>query len=51
MVIIGTVRRFLEHYSDQVELIVFAVQTDHVSYLNLLIAKNSVTQFQSHSIS
>ena len=36
MVITGTVRRFLEHYSDQVELIVFAVQTDHVSYCNLL---------------
>lgn len=27
----GTVRRFLEHYSDQVELIVFVVQTDYVS--------------------
>lgn len=26
----GTVRRFLEHYSDQVELIVFVVQTDYV---------------------
>ncbi|XP_065907079.1 protein GDAP2 homolog [Dysidea avara] len=33
---IRTVRRFLEHYSDQVELIVFAVQTDHRIYSDLL---------------
>ena len=32
----GTVRRFLEHYSDQVELIVFVVQTDYVSYYDVM---------------
>lgn len=33
---IRTVRRFLEHYSDQVELIVFVVQTDYRIYADLL---------------